>query len=732
MTDRRTFVKLMAASSGALLIGIDLSCAPGDGPGASFEPSAWLRLDGDGSVLVRVGKSEMGQGVRTSLPMIVAEEMDADFGRVRIAQASPGPDFQNLGTGGSFSLMGSWKALRHAGALARTLLVAAAAARWDVPPESCRTEAGVVIHEASGRRLSYGELAESAARQPVPEQVSLKPRSAYTLIGTPRRRIDAPDMVAGDARYGLDVRVPEMLYAAVARSPALGGTVASFDDAAARRVPGVREVVRIGSGLAVVAEHTWAALRGRDALRVDWASGPGADFDTDAHRAALRSAVRTPGVTIRRDGRGRAGFARAARTLEAAYDYPFEAHAPMEPMNATAHVRADGTCEVWTPSQTPNTVQAAAAKLLGIPRESVTVHVTLIGGGFGRRLNWDFDTEALQVAAALPGTPVQVVWSREDDMRHGHFQAGSAHWLRAGLDAAGRVTAWEHREASSMHNTRGADPSRIDTSDPDRVRDSAWGVYDTPYHVPDFEATYRHVPVPVNIGPWRAVFSPPAVFARECFLDEVAEAARRDPIELRLEMLGAGPRAVPARYEIEDEVIDRGRLRAVIERVRDASGWDTPVPAGHALGMAANFFHTETHIAYVVEVSLRPEAADGDLPFRVHRVVCALDCGLLVNPLGARQQVESGVIWSLSNMKSEMTWRGGIPRQATYGDFRVVTLDEAPDRVETHFVDAGRDDPNGIGEPVVCPLAPAVANALFRLTGRRIRGLPVRRADVGL
>lgn len=732
MTDRRTFVKLMAASSGALVLGVDLSCAPGGASAASFEPSAWLRLNGDGSVLIRVGKSEMGQGVRTSLPMIVAEEMDADFDRVRIEQASPGPDFQNLGTGGSFSTMGSWKALRHAGAVARTLLVAAAAARWDVPPESCRAETGTVIHEASGRRLPYGELAEAAARQPVPEDVPLKPRSAYTLIGTPRRRIDAPDIVAGRAGYGLDVRVPGMLYAAVARSPALGGTVASVDDAAARRVPGVRDVVRIDSGVAVVAENTWAALRGRDALRVSWTSGPGADFDTDAHREALRRAVRSPGVTIRRDGRGRAAFAGAARTVEAVYDYPFEVHAPLEPMNATALVKADGTCEVWTPSQTPNAVQIIAGRLLGIPKDSVTVHVTLIGGGFGRRLNWDFDLEALQVARALKGTPVQVVWTREDDMRYGHFQPASAHRLRAGLDAAGGVTAWEHREASSMHNTRGADPSKIDTSDPDKVRDSAWGVYDTPYHVPDFEATYRQVPVPVKVGPWRAVYSPPAVFARECFVDEVAEATGRDPIELRLAMLGAGRRPVPPRYEIEGEVIERSRLRAVIERARDASGWGGPVPEGHALGMAANFFHTETHIAYVVDVSLRPDAPEGDLPFRVHRVVCALDCGLLVNPLGARQQVESGVIWSLSNMKSEMTWRGGVPQQATYGDFRVVTLDEAPDVVETHFVDPGRDDPNGLGEPVVCPLAPAVANALYRLTGRRVRRLPVGRADLGL
>lgn len=731
MTDRREFLKLMATGTGALVIGIDLPWALA-APDRPFQPSAWLRVDEDGSILIRVGKSEMGQGVRTSLPMILAEEMDADPDRVRIEQASPGPDFRNLGTGGSSSTMGSWRALRHAGAVARTLLVSAAAARWGVAASECRTAAGWVVHGRSGRRLAHGSLATDASALSIPEEVTLKPTSAYRLVGTPRRRIDGPDIATGRGRYGIDVRAPGMLYAAVARSPALGGAVASFDDSATRRVSGVRHVVQIDSGVAVVADHSWAALKGRDALDVRWSSGPGHDFDTDAHRAALREAVGAPGVTIRRDGEGRAAFAAAGKTLEADYDYPFAAHAPVEPMNATAHVKADGTCEIWTPSQTPNTVQILASRMLGIPPESVTVHITLLGGGFGRRLNWDYDTEAIQLAKALPGTPVHLLWSREDDTRHGHFQAASAHHLRAGLDAEGHVTVWEHREACSMHNTRGADPTKIDTSDPDQVRGSAWGVYDTPYHVPHFEATYRHVPIPVKIGPWRAVFSPPAVFARECFLDETAEAAGRDPIELRLEMLGAGRWPVPPRYEIEGEVIDRSRLRRVIDRVREASGWGAPVPEGHALGMAANFYHTETHIAYVVEVSLRPEAADPELPFHVHRVVCALDCGLVVNPLGARQQVESGIIWSLSNMKNEITWRAGVAQQSNYTDFPVVMLGESPDLVETHFVDSGRDDPNGLGEPVVCPLAPAVANALYRLTGRRVRRLPVRKADLRL
>jgi len=730
VTSRRDFVKLLATGTGALVLGIDLSCSPETGPGKPFSSSAWLRVDPDGSVRVRVGRSEMGQGVRTVLPMLVAEELDADPDRVRIEQAMPGPDFQDLGTGGSSSLMESWEPLRRAGATARAMLVAAAAARWGVPAAECRTETGRVLHDRSGRGAGFGELAAAASGLAVPADVPLKPRSAFRLIGTDRPRVDGPDIVYGRARYGLDVRVPNMVYAVVARGPALGDTVASFDASASRRVPGVRDVLQIASGVAVVADHTWAALRGREELEVSWTRGAGGDFDTDAHRIALRHAVGSPGVTIRRDGGGSAALSGAARLVEARYDYPFEAHAALEPMNSTAHVRADGTCEIWTPTQAPNTVQRAAAKMLGVEPEAVTVHVTLLGGGFGRRLNWDFDTEALELARALRGTPVQVVWSREDDLRHGHFQAASAHYLRAGLDAAGGVVAWEHREACSMHNTRGADPSRIDTSDPDRVRGSAWGVYDQPYHASGFEATYRHVPIPVSIGPWRAVFSPPAVFARECFLDEVAGAAGRDPIELRLDLLGGGKGKVPARYEIEGETIERPRLRAVLERVREASGWGGPVADGRALGVAANFFHTGTYIAYVVEVSLRHGAGEGDLPFRVHRVVCALDCGLLVHPRGARQQVESGITWSLSNMKSHVTWKGGIAGQSNYDDFRVVTMDEAPGRIEVHFVDPGRERPNGLGEPVVCPLAPAVANALHRLTGRRIRRLPVEAADL--
>jgi len=490
----------------------------------------------------------------------------------------------------------------------------------------------------------------------------------------------------------------------------------------------VLDIVRIPTGVAVVAEHTWAAIKGRDALRIEWEPGPNTSFDTDRHAQALEQATAEPGVTIRRDRAGRDAFVAAIRRMEAVYHYPFAAHASVEPVNCTALVEGN-RCEVWTPSQAPDAAYQIGAQLLGIPRENVTVHVTLLGGGFGRRLNWDFDLEAIRIAAAQRGTPIHLVWTREDDIRHGHFQAASAHRLRAGIDADGRIIAWEHRKASTPHNARGV-PTDAEKLDPDTVRGWAWGVYDTPYAFPAFEATYSAVDAPVPIGPWRAVFSPPSMFARECFLDEVAESLGRDPLSLRLELLDTSSPDIAPTFTIDREIVDRRRMRAVLERVGDAAGWGRSVPPGHALGIAGNVFHTGTYVAYVVEVSLLPDAGPARLPFRVHRVTGAIDCGLVINPNTVRQQVESGVIWSLSNMKAEMTWRRGVAQQENYTDFPVVTMDETPPVIEAHFVGTEADRPYGVGEPVVCPLAPAVANALSRLVGRRIRRLPVRAADL--
>jgi len=715
--NRRTFLKVMGASAGALVLGVRSSAQE---TAKTFRPSAWLRIDADGTITVKVGKSEMGQGVRTSLPMILAEELDAPLESIRIEQASPSPEFNRLGTGGSGSIMGLYDPLRFAGAAARTMLIGAAAAKWNVAADSLTTRDGAVVHAASNRCATYGELASDAAKQAVPEKPPLKPRSAFRLIGQPKKRIDGPDIVTGRATYGLDVRVPGMLFAVVARAPKLGQKVVSFDAAKAKAVDGVRHVVQIPTGVAVVASNTWAAMRGRDALTIEWSETPHATFNSAEHMKVLERAIEQPALTIHKHAEGRAAFANATKTIEATYSYPFAAHASVEPVNCTALV-TDDKATLWSPTQTPNGVHAAAVQILKLPESAVTVNVMLLGGAFGRRLGVDFDREAVEVARQVKGTPVQLVWTRDDDMKHGYFQAASVHRLLAGLDDKDNVVAWEHRKASTPHNARRV-PTADDKVNPETVRGWAWGVYDMPYFTSAAEMSYAVIDAPVPIGPWRSVFSPSSVFARECFLDEVAEQTKRDPIALRLTLLGANDPNVAPVLEVAGEHIDRRRMRKVLETVAEKSGWNTPVPKGRARGVACNVFHTETYIAYVVEVSLEKAGA---LPFRVERVVCALDCGLAINPLGVAQQVESGVIWSLSNMKSEITVEDGAIQQGFYSDFPVVMIDETPRVIETHIVPSDDERPHGLGEPAVCPLAPAVANALSKLRGKRVRALPV-------
>jgi CO/xanthine dehydrogenase Mo-binding subunit len=726
MGTRREFIKLVAVGGGGLVLGVGPRAAAAEsGP---FRPNVWLRLEPDGSIAIKVGKSEMGQGVRTALPMIVAEELDVALSSVRVEQAQPGPDFQELGTGGSRSVMTSFAPLRRAGAAARTMLVGAAAARWSVPAGDCRTENGSVLHPPSGRRLAYRELLAEAAGQPVPESPRLKQPGEFRLIGRSQPRVDGHDIVVGRARYGMDVRLGGLRYAVVARPPVLGAKVASFEAAAAGRVSGVREVVEISSGVAVVADGTWSAMRGRDALQVQWTDSPHAGFGSAAHSAALERATASPGMTIRKDGDGREALTAAARRVEALYLYPFAAHAAVEPVNSTALVK-DGRCRVWSPTQAPNTLQEMAASVLGVEPGAVEVNVTLLGGGFGRRLGVDFDRDAVELARALPGTPVQVIRTREDDMVHGYFQAASAHRLIAGLDAEGRLMALEHRKASTPHNARRV-ISDEQKKDPKVVRGWTWGIYDQPYFVPAFEASYAIVEAPVPIGPWRSVFSPSSVFARECFIDELSQATGKDPLGLRLELLGASAPGVPTSFSTSDkESVDRARVRRVLEVVADKAGFGRGAAAGRALGLACNVFHSSAYIAYVVEVSRPARPTPGRLPFVVQRVVCAIDCGLVINPDMVAQQVESGVVWSLSNMKNEITFKDGRAEQSSYGEFPVVTIEESPS-VETHLVGPLENDPSGIGETVVCPLAPAVANALSRLTGRRIRRLPVTSADL--
>lgn len=725
-TGRREFLKVVALGTGGLLLGFRLDALGAELLVEPPQPDAWVRIEPDDRIVITVGKSEMGQGVRSTLPQILADELDADPARVSLEQAEPGPRYTDLGTGGSSSTMDSWDPLRLAGAAAREMLVAAAAARWGVPAARCRTERGRVLDD-TGRSLGYGELAGEAARLPVPKEPRVRlPREAR-LVGRRHEKADGAGIVRGSAVYGLDVRLPGMRYAVIARPPVLGGSLKTFDAAPVRKVPGVRDCFSIPSGVAIVADTTAAAIAGRRALRAEWESGPHASFSSAAYRQRLAEATLAPGITTRREGRGREGLAAAATRLEALYEYPFLAHAAIEPVNSTAWVRG-GKCEIWAATQTPNAVQIVAARTLGIERGDVSVHVQLLGGGFGRRLGWDFNVESVEVARRLDG-PVQLVWTREDDLRDGYFQAASAHRLFAGLDARGKVVAWEHRKASTPHNARRR-PTEEQLRDPQFLAQASWGVNDGPYAIADFESTYAPLETPVPIGPWRAVYSPGAVFARESFIDEIAERTGRDAFALRMEMLGAGNPDVPDVFEPALSSVDRRRMRAVLETAARQGGWGDAPPPGRARGIACNVFHTGTYVAYVVEVSLRRGAPAGELPFRVERVVGAVDCGVVIDPDGVEQQVESGVLWSLSNVIGQTTFENGRAREGNFDAFRIARWGETPE-IETHLVPNDDVRPHGLGEPVVCPFAPAVATALARLTGKRLRRLPIGAADLG-
>jgi isoquinoline 1-oxidoreductase beta subunit len=712
VTTRREFVKLVVAGGSALTIGFSLDEIFAEPARATFEPNGWIRIDSDDLVTLTVGKSEMGQGVRTALPMILAEELGADWSKVRLRQASPGPQFTRLGTGGSFSVSGSWPMLRLAGATAREMLIAAAARRWNVEPAALRTENGFVIGD--GRRERFGALVAEAATMAVPEKPPLKGREAFSIVGTDRRRLDARDIVTGKASYGLDARLPGLRYATLVRPKTLEGSIGSFDATETKKVSGVLDVVRISKGVAVVATNSWGALKGRERLKVDHEAGPNETFSSEKHFALLHSAAKEPGILLRKEGEGAAALASASRTLTATYEYPFYAHAPLEPMNCVAHVH-DGQCDVIVSTQAPNDVQNQVARLLQLPPEKVNVTVTLVGGGFGRRLGWDYALEAAELSNAI-SAPVQLFWTREDDMKHGYFQAASVHQIAAGVDAQGKLMAWTHKKVSSLHNARRrATPEQL--KDPVFFQGSAaWGVYDFPYDVASIETFYVPVETPVPIGPWRAVFSPSSVFARECFVDELAHALGKDPLDYRLQLLGGADSVTAGSL-----TISRPRMRRVLEELRRRSEWGKKTAAGRGRGFACNVYDGDTHVAYTADVHLR----DGVV--QVDRVVCVIDCGLVVNPLGVRQQVESGVIWGLSSvLKGEITFRDGAAEQSTFGDFEVLRIDETP-RIETYIVGADAAEPFGVGEPVVSPIMPAVMNAVFAATGRRVRRVPLRK-----
>jgi CO/xanthine dehydrogenase Mo-binding subunit len=665
---------------------------------------AFLQITPDGEALIWISRSEMGQGVRTALPMIVADELEMPWERVHIRQADAAADgrFGSQLTGGSLSVRTLYEPLRRSGAVAREMLRTAAAGDWGVPLQECVARDGAVTHEPTGRRLAYRDLLQTAATVPVPdpETVSLKSPDEFRIIGTSIPRVDGPDMVTGTAVFGLDKRVPDMLYAAVARCPVYGGTVGRVDSAAAERLPGVVRVVEtegrtegmyMAPGVAVIATDSWAALRGVQVLDIEWDAGPNRDENSEGLRRRLLARSEQGGTVVMNTGDAAGALDRSARRIRATYELPFLAHAPMEPMNCVAHVRAD-SCEIWSPTQNPQAVQRLVAQSLGVAEGAVTIHVTLVGGGFGRRLYPDAELEAVMIARQV-GAPVKVLWTREDDVRHDRYRPASLHTLEGGLDEDRRPIAW------SWHILNTHTERFVPEDFPARA-------------IPNYHVEYSHVPWILPRGAWRATTNSQNPFVVESFLDELAVEGGHDPVQLRLDLLGSvEPGAAGGSH------YDRDRLLHVLEVAAEMGAWGSPLPGNQGRGVAF-FSGYDSYVAMVAHV----ESSGED--FRVHEITCAIDCGQVINPDMVTAQVEGAVAFALSaGMHQRITVEGGRVQQSNFHDFPVLAMREMP-AIHTHII-SSRLPPGGVGETPLPPTAPAVTNALFAASGRRIRSLPI-------
>ena len=713
---RRDFVVVMAAAGGGLLLGcradgpVRAAAGPAKSTAAAgppaFAPNAFVRVGTDNVVTIVLPQAEMGQGIYTTLPMMVAEELGIELDQLRVEHA-PGDDrlYTNpaLGfqvTGGSTSTRGFYEPMRQAGAVARTMLVAAAAQSWGVDPSSCRAEKGAVVHSGSGRKVTYGEVAEGAAKLPMPEKVVLKAPKDFTLIGTAAKRLDTPSKVNGTALYGIDVRLPGMKIATVAASPVLGGKVAGLNEKKAMAVKGVHQVVNLGDVVAVVADHMWAAKQGLAALAIRWDDGPNGKMTTADVVKELEQASHQQAVVARKQGDALSDMSKPARVIEAVYQAPFLAHAAMEPLSCTVHVQKD-SCEVWAGSQVQGRARATAAEVTGLPLEKVVFHNYLLGGGFGRRLEHDYVTQAVRIAKQVKG-PVKVVWTREEDIQHDVYRPYYYDRIAAGLDARGKLVRWNHRIVGISILARWAPPAFKNGLDGDAVDGSVQLLYD----IPNLQVEYIRQEEPVlRTGWWRGVGVTHNNFVIESFIDELATAAQQDPVTFRRGMLGKSARA-----------------RAVLDLAADKAGWGKPLPAGQGRGVALMYSGWDTYLAQIAEVEVTSAGEIG-----VRRVVCAVDCGTIINPDTVTAQVEGGIVYGISGaLWGEITLKNGRVEQSNFHNYRVLRMNETP-RIEVHLV-RNFEKPGGMGEPGTAATAPALANAVFAATGKRIRQLPLEKA----
>ncbi|MFJ3414658.1 xanthine dehydrogenase family protein molybdopterin-binding subunit [Pseudomonas protegens] len=703
------------------------------------DPKVYVSIASDGSVTVICNRSEMGQGVRTSLSMVVADELDADWAQVKVRQA-PGDEvrFGNQDTDGSRSMRHWYEPMRRCGAAARTMLEQAAAAQWQVPLAQCRAQLHKVVHQPTGRELGYGALAAAAGALAVPARDSLRlkqPREFRYIGKEATRAIDGQDIVNGRAVYGADVHFDGMLFAAVARPRVYGGKVKSVDDSAALKVPGVIKVVPIDSrplpsefqplgGVAVVASNTWAAIKGRDALRIEWEDGANAGYDSIQYRKQLEAAARQPGKVVRSTGNLDEALKGAESSLEASYYLPHLAQAPMEPMVAVARFQ-DGRCEAWAPSQAPQVTRERIAERLGIGFEQVTVNVTLLGGGFGRKSKPDFILEAAILAKAFPGKAVRVQWTREDDIHNSYFHTVSAEYLKAGLNKDGLPAAWLHRTVA---------PSITALFAPGMNHEGAFelgmGFTNMAYAIPNVRLENPEAAAHTRVGWYRSVSNIPHGFAIQSFVDELAHKAGQDPLQYQLKLLGPDrqidPRTLSEEWNYgespERYPIDTGRLRTVLETAAKAAGWGRSLPKGRGLGLAVHYSFV-TYVAAVIEVEVKD---DGTLI--VHQADIAVDCGPQINPERIRSQFEGACVMGLGNaVLGEISFKEGKVQQDNFHMYEVARMSLAPKQVQVHLVTPPGDVPlGGVGEPGVPPIAPALCNAIFAATGKRIRNLPVR------